>query len=53
MPNIPDGDAAFVFDYTVFHVGGQLNLSRKPLINLEADYYNNIEDYSSNTNIPN
>ncbi|GAA4238658.1 hypothetical protein GCM10022291_30000 [Postechiella marina] len=53
MPNIPDGDATFVFDYTVFHVGGELSLSKKPLINLEADYYNNIEDYSSTTNIPN
>lgn len=51
MPNIPDGAATFVFDYTILHLGGNLKVLNKPLINLDVDYYYNAEDYGSNANI--
>lgn len=53
MPDIPDGAATFVFDYTIFSVGGKLKLSNEPLIYFDADYYSNLEDYQNNPNIPN
>ncbi len=52
IPNIPDGAATFVFDYSIFHLGGNVQLFKKPLIHIDADYYQNIEDYGDNDNIP-
>ncbi|MFK8046186.1 MAG: putative porin [Crocinitomicaceae bacterium] len=46
VPNIPDGNETFDLDYTIFHVGSKLNLIKKPLINVELDYYYNIQNYS-------
>lgn len=52
IPNIPDGAATFVFNYSIFHIGGNVTLLKKPLINLDADYYHNFEDYSNSSDIP-
>jgi hypothetical protein len=51
MPNIPDGGETFVFDYSIFNIGTTLLLSKRNNINLEIDYYNNLEDYTNNNNI--
>jgi len=53
IPDIPDGAATFVFDYTIFNLGGKLKLLDKPLIHLDADFYTNLKDYQDNPNIPN
>ncbi|WP_299556972.1 putative porin [Seonamhaeicola sp.] len=52
IPDIPDGAATFVLDYNIFHVSGKLNLCNKPNINWDWDYYQNLEDYENNPNIP-
>ena len=52
IQNIPDGAETFLFDYSIFHIGSSLNLTKKPLINLEFDYYHNLENYDQNDSIP-
>ncbi|SFZ89368.1 Putative porin [Flaviramulus basaltis] len=51
IPNIPDGNADFVFNYSILHLGTKLKLLSKPNVNFEADYYSNLENYDSNDNI--
>lgn len=45
LPNIPDGDATFELDYTIFHLGTSVNLMQKPMLGFEFDYYHNFQDY--------
>ncbi len=52
IPNIPDGNETFRFDYSILHVGTRLNILKKPLLSLEFDYYHNWQDYSQNDSIP-
>jgi len=52
IPNIPDGNETFEIDYTILHVGTRLNLIKKPLLDIEFDYYKNLQDYSQNNSIP-
>ena len=53
VPNIPDGSETFEIDYAIFHVGTKLNLMKKPLLNIELDYYNNLQNYDEMDSIPN
>lgn len=53
IPNIPDGNNTYLFDYSIIHIGTKVRLSKKPLINFEMDYFSNLEDYASNDSIPN
>ncbi|MFY0627329.1 MAG: putative porin [Reichenbachiella sp.] len=50
-PNVPDGGETYVFDYSIFHIGYRIVISKHPLISLEADFYKNLEDYSKNDSI--
>ena len=52
MPNIPDGNGTFRFDYTILHIGSKLQLLKDQNWALEADYYHNLEDLSKNDSIP-
>lgn len=52
VPNIPDGNETFEIDYTIFHVGTRINLLKKPALNIEFDYYNNLQDYDQVDSIP-
>ncbi|MBT8309319.1 MAG: hypothetical protein HKO72_05260 [Flavobacteriaceae bacterium] len=53
IPNIPDGGATFVFDYSILHIGTRLNLLKRDKLKVEFDFYENLEDYSQNDSIPN
>ena len=51
IPNIPDGEHSHVLNYSILHLGTKLNLLKQESLSLEFDYYQNIENYSQNTNI--
>ena len=51
VPNIPDGFESFEIDYTILHLGTKLILTKNPLLNIELDYYNNLENYGQNDSI--
>jgi hypothetical protein len=52
IPNIPDGNETNVIDYSIFHIGSKLKLLNKELLNVEFDYYRNLNDYKQNDSIP-
>ena len=52
VPNIPDGNETFEIDYAILHIGTRLNLIKKPLLNIEFDYYSNLQNYDQNDSIP-
>lgn len=52
VPNIPDGNETFEIDYAILHVGTRLNLMKKPLLNIEFDYYRNLQNYDQTDSIP-
>ena len=52
MPNIPDGGDTYSFDYSILNIGGKLQLTSKPILFLEFDYYLNLQDYAKNDSIP-
>ncbi|WP_422351646.1 putative porin [Flagellimonas sp.] len=52
IQDIPDGAETFFLDYSIASVGGYVKLSRSPLVQLEMDWYLNLEDYSTNDSIP-
>ncbi len=51
-PNIPDGFESYVFDYTIFHMGASFLILEDPYLKIGADYYQNLENYTSNDSIP-
>lgn len=52
MPNIPDGNETFNFDYSIFHVGTKITLTKDPLIKFGFDYYYNFQDLMEVDSIP-
>ncbi len=52
MPNIPDGNETYNFDYSIFHVGTKITMSKDPLIKIGFDYYYNFEDLMKVDSIP-
>jgi len=52
MPNIPDGNETFNFNYSILHIGAQATIIEKPNIHVGIDYYHNLENYSPNDSIP-
>lgn len=52
VPNIPDGNDTFEIDYTILHVGTRLKVLKKSPLDLEFDYYHNLQDYSRMDSIP-
>ena len=53
IPNIPDGFETFEIDYAILHLGAKFNLIKNQPLDVELDYYNNLEDYGQNDSIPN
>ncbi|MEO9966715.1 MAG: putative porin [Reichenbachiella sp.] len=51
-PDLPDGGANYTFNYSFFHFGSSAKISKKPIIEVELDYYLNLQDYESNDSIP-
>lgn len=52
IQNIPDGAETFLLDYSIFSIGGYIKVSKSPLVKLEMDWYNNLENYSTQDSIP-
>ncbi len=51
VPNIPDGNETFEIDYSILHVGTRFNIVKKSMLNIELDYYYNLQDYNQNDSI--
>ena len=51
MPDIPDGNESYRFDYSIFQLGSELLISKHPKITLGADLYQNIQNYDQNDGI--
>ncbi len=52
MPNIPDGNETYNFDYSILHIGVKAKIIEKPHIDVGVDYYYNLENLNQNDSIP-
>jgi hypothetical protein len=52
LPDIPDGGGTYLIDYSIAHLGARGIVLKKPWITLEADLYQNLQDYTKNDSIP-
>ncbi|NNE02128.1 MAG: hypothetical protein HKN52_03095, partial [Eudoraea sp.] len=52
IPNIPDGNDTFSLNYSILHIGTKYKVLKNTPLNIEFDYYRNIEDYTTNDSIP-
>ena len=53
IPNIPDGNDTFSLNYSIAHLGTKYRILNKFPLNIELDYYKNLQDYSNNNSISN
>ena len=47
IPNIPDGGGTYTIDYSIIHLNSKFKVWKKKRLNLEFDYYMNLQDYNS------
>jgi len=52
MPDIPDGNETFRFDYTIFQLGAEALVFEYPRITIGIDLYQNLQNYDDNDKIP-
>lgn len=52
MPNIPDGNETYNFDYSMLHIGAKAKIIKKPYVDVGVDYYYNLENLNQNDSIP-
>lgn len=52
MPDIPDGNENYRFNYSILHIGSNYQLMKSPSLILGLDWYMNMEDYSNVQDIP-
>ena len=50
--NFPDGKNTFDLDYLILHLGFNVNIAKKPKLDLGVEFYNNLENYSTIDSIP-
>lgn len=51
MPDIPDGNETFRFDYTIVQLGIEALVFEHPKITVGLDLYRNLQNYNGNDNI--
>ncbi len=51
MPNIPDGNETFRFDYSIIQLGAEALAFEHPRITLGLDLYQNLQNYDKNESI--
>lgn len=51
VPNIPDGNATFLQNYKIVHIGSAINILQNRKLTLELEYSHNIENYNSQESI--
>ena len=52
MPNIPDGNDTYLFNYSIVHLGTKVLALEKQKITVGFDLYQNLENYQQNDSIP-
>ena len=52
MPNVPDGNDSYRFNYSILHIGTHVLAIQDPDITIGLDLYQNIKDYNQNDSIP-
>lgn len=52
MPDIPDGNESYRFNYSIFQLGSKALVLEHPRITLGLDLYRNLQNYDGNTSIP-
>jgi len=52
MPDIPDGNESFRFNYTIFQLGAEALIFEHPRITVGMDLYQNLQNYKDNDHIP-
>ena len=52
MPDIPDGNETFRFNYTILQLGAEALIFEHPKITVGLDLYQNIQNYNENDDIP-
>lgn len=52
MPNIPDGNDTYLFNYSIVHLGTKVLALKNPKITVGLDLYQNLENYKENDSIP-
>lgn len=52
MPNIPDGNDTYLFNYSILHLGTKVLALKNPKITVGLDLYQNLENYKNNDSIP-
>ena len=51
IANIPDGGGSYTIDYSITHLGTRYRLLKQSSLQLELDYYYNLQDYSKDNAI--
>ena len=52
MPDIPDGNENYRFNYSIIHLGAKVLVMENPDITIGLDLYKNIQNYKMNDSIP-
>ncbi len=52
LGNFPDNKQTFHLDYSIFHLGLDVQITNKPKVSLGIELYHNYEDYSNHDSIP-
>lgn len=51
MPNIPDGNETFRFEYSILQLGAEALVFENPKITMGLDLYQNLQNYNNNNSI--
>lgn len=51
LPNIPDGESTYTINYSILHLGTKVKIVDHPKIVAGLDYYNNLNNLSTNDSI--
>ncbi len=51
MPNIPDGNETFRFEYSILQLGAEALVFENPKITMGLDLYHNLQNYNKNESI--
>ena len=51
MPNIPDGNENYRFEYSILQIGAESLIFENPKITLGIDLYQNIQNYDDNSDM--
>ena len=50
--NFPDGKHTFLMNYKIIHLGSEFRIIKQPNFRIGIEFYNNLEDYSNQKEVP-